>query len=335
MDVRLLADTGQEVRMEMKNDQSATPADSVTLESRFVKINGYRIHYVEAGQGDPVLFIHGNPTSSYIWRNILPRVARESGKRGIAIDLLGFGKSDKLEDGDYSAQLHAEVLEGFIEALGLRNIILVLHDWGGPIGASYAVRHPGNIRGVALLETFLWDLSWEDFGKAKALFWLFRSPVGYPLLQVMNLFVNRVLPGAVLKKESLTTDVMKQYREPFPTVNSRRAVRQFPCLLPIEGKPKESWLFIKRMEEKLPLLKSPVMWIKASPGAIISKDTEYHLIELSARLPQLVVMDFGPGLHYLQEENPDKVADLILSWMRQYKMYGTTEAASRTYRRVA
>ncbi len=321
--------------MEMRNDSSTRPSDSYPLESRFVNINGYRIHYVEQGQGDPVLFIHGNPTSSYIWRNILPKVARESGKRGIALDLLGFGKSDKLEGADYSVQLHTKVLEGFIEALDLRNIILVLHDWGGPIGASYAVGHPGNIRGVALLETFLWDLSWEDFGKAKALFRLFRSPLGYPLLQVMNFFVNRVLPGGVLKKENLTTVVMDQYREPFPTVNSRRAVRQFPCLLPIEGKPKESWLFIKRMEEQLPLLKSPVMWIKAAPGIIISKATEYHLIELSARLPQLMVMDFGPGLHYLQEEDPDRVADLILSWMRQYNMYGATEAASSTYRRVA
>ncbi len=321
--------------MEMRNDASSPPSGEFPFESRFINVKGYRIHYVEQGQGDPVLFIHGNPTSSYIWRNILPKVARESGKRGIALDLLGFGKSDKPEDGDYSVQLHEEILEGFIEQLDLRNIILVLHDWGGPIGAAYAVRHARNIRGMALLETFLWDLSWEDFGKAKALFRLFRSPFGYPLLQVMNLFVNRVLPGTVLNKENLTAEVMRHYRDPFPTVGSRRAVRQFPRLIPIEGKPKESWLFIKKMEEQLPLLKSPVMWMKATPGVIISKDTEYHLIELSARLPQLVVMDFGPGLHYLQEENPEKVADMILSWMRQYKMYGATEAAGRTYRRVA
>ncbi len=321
--------------MEPRNDRSTTPPHEYPFESRFVNINGYRIHYVEQGQGDPVLFIHGNPTSSYIWRNILPKVARESGKRGIAPDLIGFGKSDSPEDGEYSAQFHAEILEGFIETLKLRNIILVLHDWGGPIGTSYAVGHPGNIRGVALLETFLWDLSWEDFGKAKTLFRLFRSPFGYLLLQVMNFFVDSVIPRAVLKKENLTQEVMARYREPFPTISSRRAVRQFPRLLPIEGKPKESWLFIKRMEEKLPLLKSPVMWIKASPGVIISKETEYHLIELSARLPQLIVRDFGPGLHYLQEENPDKIADLILSWMRQYKMYGKTEAPVQAYRRVA
>ncbi len=321
--------------METRNEASAPSSSEFPFESRFINVNGYRIHYVEKGQGDPVLFIHGNPTSSYIWRNILPKVSRESGTRGIAIDLLGFGKSDKPEDRDYSVQLHEEILEGFIEKLDLRNIILVLHDWGGPLGASYAVRHAGNIRGVALLETFLWDLSWEDFGKAKALFRLFRSPLGYPLLQGLNFFVNRVLPGTVLKKENLTAEVMRQYRDPFPTIGSRRAVRQFPRLIPIEGKPKESWLFIKKMEEQLPLLKSPVMWMKATPGVIISKDTEYHLIELSARLPQLVVTDFGPGLHYLQEENPEKVADLILSWMRQYKMYGAAEAAGRTYRRVA
>ncbi len=319
----------------MKNDPSAKPSDEYPFESRFVNVNGYRIHYVEQGEGDPVLFVHGNPTSSYVWRNILPKVARESGKRGIAVDLLGFGKSDKPYGVDYTPQLHAEILETFIEKLDLRNIILVLHDWGGPIGTSYAVGHPGNIRGLSLMETFLWDLSWEDFGKAKALFRLFRSPLGYLMIQVMNFFVDRVIPGAVLKKENITPEIMRHYQEPFPTIRSRRAVRRFPCLLPIEGKPKESWLFIKKVEEKLPLLKCPVMWIKAVPGAIISKDTEYRLIELSARLPQLVVADFGPGLHYLQEDDPDKIADLILSWMRQYKITGKAETSGPVYRRVA
>ncbi len=325
----------REVHVETKKEQSAKPSDEYPFESRFVNIRGYRIHYVEQGQGDPVLFVHGNPTSSYIWRNILPKVARESGTRGIALDLLGFGKSDKPEDLSYTLQLHSEVLKDFIEELDLKNIILVLQDWGGPIGTSYAVDRPGNTRGIAFMETFLWDMSWEDFGKAKMLFRLFRSPFGYLLNQVMNFFVERVIPATILNKENLTAEIMRRYREPFPTIDSRRAVRQFPGLLPIEGKPKESWLFIKSMEEKLPLLKFPVMWIKATPGVIISKETEYHLIELSARLPQLVVMDFGPGLHYLQEENPDKIADLILSWMRQYRIFRRAENAGQVYRRVA
>jgi haloalkane dehalogenase len=321
--------------MDTRQELPSKPSDEYPFESRFVNIDGFRIHYGEHGHGDPVLFVHGNPTSSYIWRNILPKVAQESGKRGIAIDLLGFGESDKPEKVDYTLQRHAEILEGFIEKLGLKNIILVLHDWGGPIGASYAVEHPRNVQGMALMETFLWDISWEDFGKYKAVFKLFRSSFGYPMIQVMNFFVNRVLPGSVLNKENLTAAAMHRYRDPFPTISSRRAVREFPRLLPIEGKPKESWLFIKKMEEKLPLLKSPVMWIKATPGVIISKDTEYHLIELSARLPQLTVTDFGPGLHYLQEDNPDKVAELILSWMRQYKMIDNAGASGRTYRQVA
>ncbi len=321
--------------MEMNSEQSIKPSDAYPFESRFASINGYRIHYVEQGTGDPVLFIHGNPTSSYIWRNILPKVSQESGKRGIAIDLLGFGKSDKPKNVEYTLQGHGEILEGFIEKLDLKNVILVLHDWGGPIGASYAVGHPRNVRGMVLMETFLWDISWEDFGIYKAVFKLFRSSLGFPMIQMMNFFVNRVLPGSVLNKDNLTAEVMRRYREPFPTISSRRAVREFPRLLPIEGRPKDSWMFIKKMEEKLPLLKSPVMWIKAAPGVIISKDTEYHLIELSARLPQLTVTDFGPGLHYLQEENPNKVAELILEWMHQYKMTGKAEAYGGTFQRVA
>ncbi len=321
--------------METTNARSAKPSDEYPFESRFVEINGYRIHYIEQGTGDPVLFIHGNPTSSYIWRNILPRVAIEAGRRGIALDLLGFGKSDKPVHIDYTLRLHSDILKGFIEKLDLKNVILVLQDWGGPIGTSYAVDNPSNTRGIAFMETFLWDMSWEDFGKAKALFRLFRSPFGYPLLQIMNFFVNGVIPSTVLNKENITAEVMRHYRDPFPTIGSRRAVRQFPGLLPIEGKPKESWAFINNLEEKLPVLKSPVLWIKATPGVIISKDTEYHLTELSARLPQLVVMDFGPGLHYLQEENPDKVVELILSWMRQYKLYRKAGDAGQAYRKVA
>ncbi len=321
--------------METRSEQTARPSEEYPFESRFISIKGHRIHYVEQGQGDPVLFVHGNPTSSYIWRNILPKVARESGRRGIALDLLGFGKSDKPDGISYTLQLHSEILKSFIEELDLKNIIFVLQDWGGPIGTSYAVDHPGNTRGIAFMETFLWDMSWEDFGKAKMLFWLFRSPFGYLLNQVMNFFVDRVIPATIMNKENLTAEIMRRYREPFPSAGSRRAIRQFPCLLPIEGKPKESWLFIKNVEEKLPLLKSPVLWIRAAPGVIISKETEYHLIELSARLPQLVVMDFGPGLHYLQEENPDKIADLILSWMRQYRMFRKTENAGQVFRRVA
>ncbi len=304
----------------MKEHASITgPSADFPFESRFVTVDGYKIHYVEEGRGDPVLFIHGNPTSSYIWRNILPRVAQETGRRGIAPDLLGFGKSDK-PDVDYSLLLHERIVEGFIEQLRLTNIIMVLQDWGGPLGAAYAVRRPDNVRGITLMETFLWDTNWRDFGGFKVVFRLFRSPVGYLMLQVFNMFVEQLLPNQVVNKEHMTAEVMRRYREPFPTVKSRAAVRRFPQLILIEGEPKESREFIGEIERNLGGLKFPVQWIKATPGAIITKDTEYHLAELKEKLPQLVIKDFGPGLHYLQEDDPAKIAGLLVNWIRENEL---------------
>jgi haloalkane dehalogenase len=300
-----------------KNNNTMRPSSDFPFASHYVAVGGYRIHYVEAGKGDPVLFIHGNPTSSYLWRNVLSKVADGTGRRGIAIDLLGFGKSDKPRDVDYTVRLHADIIEAFIEKLDLRNLVLVLHDWGGPLGTAYAVHHQENVRGLALMETFVWPLAWKDFGRYAAVFWLFRSPLGSFVIQVMNAFVKKVLPGSVIHKENLSEDVMHHYREPFPTVGSRRAIRAFPKLLPIAGRPQESDAFIEEVQQKLQGVKFPVLWIKATPGAILSNETEYHLHLLQKTLPQLIIRDFGPGIHYLQEDNPDMIADLITDWMRQ------------------
>lgn len=321
--------------MDIKRDSGSRPPAEFPFVSQFVSIGGYRIHYVEEGKGGPILFIHGNATSSYLWRNILPQVARKTGERGIALDLLGFGKSDKPADINYTLQLHYDILEGFIEHLNLKNIILVLHDWGGPLGAYYAVLHPENVRGMVLMETFLWNMLWDDFGKYKQAFKLFRSPAGYLMIQVMNFFVNKVLPRSVARRKNMTKEIMRHYREPFPTISSRRAVRAFSQHLPIECRPPESYEFIEAIEQRLPAVKFPVLWIKATPGAIISEITVYHLITLKARLPQLEVKEFGPGLHYLQEDDPQKIAELIVEWMRTNKLAGTKGSNPRGIREAA
>jgi len=321
--------------MDIKRDSGTRPPAEFPFVSRFVSIGGYRIHYVEEGKGGPILFIHGNATSSYLWRNILPQVARKTGERGIALDLLGFGKSDKPADINYTLQLHYDILEGFIEHLNLKNIILVLHDWGGPLGAYYAALHPENVRGMVLMETFLWNMLWDDFGKYKQAFKLLRSPAGYLMIQVMNFFVNKVLPRSVARRKNMTKEIMRHYREPFPTIRSRRAVRAFSQHLPIECRPPESYEFIEAIEQRLPAVKFPVLWIKATPGAIISEITVYHLVALKARLPQLEVKEFGPGLHYLQEDDPQKIAELIVEWMRTNKLAGTKGSNPRGIREAA
>lgn len=321
--------------MDIKRDSGTRPPAEFPFVSHFVSMGGYRVHYVEEGKGDPVLFIHGNATSSYLWRNILPQVARKTGEMGIALDLLGFGKSEKPDDISYTLQLHYDILEGFIEHLNLKNIILVLHDWGGPLGAYYSVRHPENVRGMVLMETFLWNMLWDDFGKYKQVFKLFRSPAGYLIIQVMNFFVNKLLPRSVAQRKNMTKEIMRHYRNPFPTIRSRRAVRAFLQHLPIECSPPESYEFIEAIEQRLPSAKFPVLWIKATPGAVISEITAYHLITLKARLPQLEVKEFGPGLHYLQEDDPQKIVELIVEWMRTNKLVGTTRSNPRAMREAA
>ncbi len=297
--------------------KTVKPPSDFPFEIRHVSVAGHRISYIESGEGDPVLFIHGNPTSSYLWRNVLPGVAGDTGNRGIALDLLGFGGSDKPDALAYSLRMHTAIIEGFIERLELRKLVLVLHDWGGPLGTAYAINHAENVRGIVFMETFLWPLVWKDFGNYSVIFRLFRSPLGHVLIQVLNVFVNNVLPGAVLRKDNMTEEVMHHYREPFPTIGSRRAIRAFPILLPIEGNPPESDAFLEDIQQGIQNIKVPALWIKATPGAVLSSNTEYHLHLLQNQLPQLTIKDFGPGLHYLQEENPKKIVELIAQWMRQ------------------
>ncbi len=239
-----------------RKKKTVKPSPDFPFERRYVSVGGYRIGYVESGEGDPVLFIHGNPTSSYLWRNILPKVASDTGCRGIALDLLGFGGSNKPVEVDYSIRLHADIVKGSIEQLDIKKLVLVLHGWGGPLGAAYAINHPENIRGIAFMETFLWPLVWKDFGNHAAGVKLFRSPLGRLLIQVMNIFVNYVMHAVVMRKDNMTEEVMHHYREPFTTIGSRKAIRAFSKLLPIEGKPMDSDAFLEDIQQRLQIIKA-------------------------------------------------------------------------------
>jgi len=258
----------------------------------------------------------------------MPKVADDLGRRGIALDLLGFGKSDKRDDMAYSARLHADIVEAFIEKLDLKSPLLVLHDWGGPLGAAYAINHPNNVWGLAFMETFVWPFAWKDLGRFAPMCWLFRSPLGYILLQVMNVFVNNILPRSVMDKENMSREVMRHYREPFPSTRSRKAIRAFTKLLPIAGHPAKSDDFIEDVQKRLQGVKFPLLWIKATPGAIVSKETEYHLHLLQNMLPQLIIKDFGAGFHCLQEDDPQKIANLITEWVHQCKRTNADTAPS-------
>jgi len=296
-----------------------SPPAAFPFPSQFTTVKGHKIHYVEEGQGDPILFLHGNPTSSYLWRNVLPRVAKETRRRGIALDLLGFGKSEKPDHVAYTLRLHSEIIEGFInKGLGLRNLILVADDWGGPLAAYYALHHPDNVRGMALMETFLWPMTWEeDFSPEFRLpFKLMRSPLGFVMIQVMNMMIKKLIPQHC----PISPEALRHYIDAFPTISSRRAMRAFPKLLPVDGQPGESFEFFQEIQQALPRLTCPMVWIKATPGIVPSDEfppSLKRLEDLKRRLPHLVIKNFGPGHHFLAEENPEKLSRLLVEWVRE------------------
>ncbi len=204
-------------------------------ESRYIEVHGAKLHYIDEGEGDPILFLHGNPTSSYLWRNVIPYLTPHG--RCLALDLVGMGKSDK-PDIDYRFFDHVRYVEGFIAALGLRNATLVVHDWGSALGFHYASRHEANVKAIAFMEAILMPLpSWEMLPEeARAAFQAFRTPeVGRDLIVKQNMFVEQVLPGGILR--ALSEAELNRYREPFTDPASRKPVWRWPNEIPIAGKP--------------------------------------------------------------------------------------------------
>jgi haloalkane dehalogenase len=276
--------------------------------SRYADVNGARMHYIEQGEGEPILFLHGNPTSSYLWRNIIPHL----GSRGrcLAPDLIGMGKSDR-PDLEYRFVDHARYVDGFIEALGLRNITLVLHDWGSALGFHYAARHPGNVRGLAFMEAIVKTFRWAEFPAGfRAAFGMMRAPVvGWLMVSVMNAFVKRVLPAAVAR--GLTAEERRRYAEPFPTVASRRPVLRWPREIPIDGRPADTDRIVAAYSAWLQSADLPKLLFFGHPGGIIGED---GLAWCRENIRRLETVDIGPGVHYLQEDAPHLIGRELAAW---------------------
>lgn len=269
-----------------------------------------RLHYVESGQGQPILFLHGNPTSSHLWREILPAAGRHG--RAIAIDLIGHGRSEKPAI-RYDFDEHAAVLEAAVEALDLGGAVLVLHDWGGPLGFHHALTSPEPVRAIAAMETFPWRLDWRDFPVAFRLaFRAFRAPrLGNLLLQRLNLFVDRVMPATAASARGISPEALAMYRSFYPTAASRRAVRRWPTLLPLDGTEPTAEV-IDFIEARLPALKVPLLWLAAQPGAIT---TAARIRWLQENVPGVTVRRIGPAGHYVQEEVPDQIVRELDAWL--------------------
>lgn len=284
-------------------------SDAFPFESKFVEIDGQQIHYVEAGKGKPILFIHGNPTSSYLWRNIIPYAAGQG--RAIALDLIGMGKSDK-PDLAYRFFDHVRFVDGFIEQLGLKDLTLVIHDWGSALGFHYAQANAGNVRGIAFMEALIRPVKWSQFpSDFKIGFKLMRTPgIGWLMISGLNMFVNKILPGAIVRK--LTESEMRRYREPFTTVRSRLPLRQWPCEIPIDGSPADVHDVVDGYSKWLGKTEIPMILFHADPGGLIQAA---GVDWCKTTIKNLDVVDIGPGIHFVQEDNPHLIGEKLAQWL--------------------
>ncbi len=269
--------------------------------------------YREAGppDGPAALFLHGNPTSSFIWRNIIPRVAPVA--RCIATDLIGFGQSGK-PDIAYRFQDHVRYLDAFIEAQGIRSAYLVAQDWGTALAFHLAARRPAFVRGLAFMEFIRPVTGFDDFHQAPAAretFKQLRTPgLGETLVLEDNIFVERVLPGSIMRR--LTDDEMAIYRAPFATPESRRPILALPRELPIAGEPADVAATLAAAHAALRVSAYPKVLLVGDPGALVSPPFAERF---AAGLESCRLVHLGPGAHYLQEDHPDRigaeVADLV------------------------
>jgi haloalkane dehalogenase len=280
-------------------------------QSNFVEVHGSKIHYVDEGQGDPVLFLHGNPTSSYLWRNIISYVTSQA--RAIAPDLIGMGKSDK-PDLDYRFVDHSKYVEGFIEKLGLENITFVIHDWGSALGFHYAARHQDNVKGLAIMEAILlpvpaWDTFPADF---RQIFQAFRTPeVGWDLIVNQNIFVERILPGGIARK--LSEEEHNRYREPYREPASRKPLWRWPNEIPIAGEPADVVQLVGAYNAWLQQTELPKLLYYADPGALMPGPV---VDWANQSLRNLEAVDLGRGIHFLQEDHPHRIGEEFSRWYR-------------------
>jgi haloalkane dehalogenase len=278
------------------------------FESKYIEVHGSKLHYVDEGSGDPIVFLHGNPTSSYLWRNIIPHLTPAG--RCIAPDLIGMGKSDKPDIG-YRFFDHVKYVEGFIEKMELRNVTFVVHDWGSALGFHYAMRNESNVKGLAFMESILTQESWATFPKDfKMGFRLFRTPgINWLMIVGANMFVKQILPQAIVRK--LSEEEKERYGEPYGTLGSRKPVLQWPNEIPIDGKPADVAAAVDSYSDKLRESELPKLLFYATPGGIMSPA---KLEWAKENLKNLTMVDIGQGIHYLQEDNPHLIGTELASW---------------------
>ncbi len=299
-----------------KVDVEANISAEFPYESQTIDVLDSTMHYVEEGEGPVMVLVHGNPTSSYLWRNVIPHLSVDH--RVIAVDLIGMGASGK-PDIDYRFADHVRYFDAFIEAMELEDIVFVLHDWGGGVGFDHAMRNQQNVRGVAFFEAVVTPFSWEAMSPPERyLFRQLRGESGERLMMQDNYFVERLIPAMSGRK--LTDEEMAAYRAPYLEVADRKPTRVWPQEVPLDNDPSDNHARIAATYEKLKASDVPLLMLVGDPGAIMRPE----LVEqLQTELPRLQTDKVGPGMHYLQEAQPTAIGKAVHSWA------GTLPAAER------
>ncbi|MCZ6455177.1 MAG: haloalkane dehalogenase [Alphaproteobacteria bacterium] len=284
-------------------------------DKKFAEVNGRRMAYVETGKldGDPIVFLHGNPTSSYLWRNIFPYMTGLG--RCIAPDLIGMGDSDKLPDSGpdrYRFVEHREYLFALLDAIGVsQNVTLVIHDWGSALGFDWANQHRDAVKGIAYMEAIVQSRTWDDFPeRARPAFEAFRSPAGDKMVLEENFFVERMLTGSILR--DLTDEEMTEYRRPFTTAGeSRRPTLTWPRQIPIDGEPADVTAIVDEFAAWIATSEIPKLFINAEPGAILSEGPSRDFCRTWTNQTEVTVK----GSHFIQEDSPDEIGQAIADWL--------------------
>ena len=281
-------------------------------EKKYMEVLDRKMAYVETGEGEPIVFLHGNPTSSYLWRGVIPHLA--SLGRCIAPDLIGMGDSDKLEGsgpGSYRFIEHRRYLDALLEALGVtERVTLVTHDWGSALGFDWANRHREAVRGLVYMEAIVQPLTWAQWPEAsRRVFQGFRSESGESMILEKNVFVERVLPGSI--KRELTEEEIAEYRRPFAESGEcRRPTLTWPREIPIEGEPADVTEIVGRYAAWLRESSVPKLFVNAEPGAILVGGQR----EFCRTWPNQTEVTV-PGIHFIQEDSPDEIGQAISEWL--------------------
>jgi haloalkane dehalogenase len=273
-------------------------------------VGGVDMAYVDTGgeQGQPVVFLHGNPTSSYLWRNIIPHVSPLA--RCLAPDLMGMGDSDTTLDGSYRFADHSKYLDAWFDAvLPEGQVTLVVHDWGSALGFHWARRHPDRIRGLVYMEAIVRPVTWDEWPEAaKQVFQGFRSEAGETMVLERNIFVERVLPGSTIK--GISDEAMEVYRRRYAEPGeSRRPTLSWPREIPIDGEPPDVVALVAEYAEWLSQSQAHKLFVNAEPGAILTGPQR----EFCRAFPNQREVTV-PGVHFIQEDSPHEIGAAIAEW---------------------